>query len=91
MNTLSGGQLAGGNSTTTKAEHDFYATDPQTTKLFLYEFVSKGTSSYLQIYPYELWVIPKQHLLIPVLSNPVKSLASFKDLYKFNNFPSNEY
>ena len=36
--TLSGGQLAGGNSTSKREEHDFYATDPQTVKLFLYEF-----------------------------------------------------
>src|SRR5699024_10535786 len=36
-NTLSGGQLAGGNSTTEREIHDFYATDPQTTKLFLSE------------------------------------------------------
>lgn len=33
--SLSGGQLAGGNSTTEKAENDFYATDPQTVKDFL--------------------------------------------------------
>jgi hypothetical protein len=38
MNKLSGGQLAGGNSTTEKAENDFYATDPETVKLFLDEF-----------------------------------------------------
>lgn len=35
---LSGGQLAGGNSTSKREENDFYATDPQTTRLFLYEF-----------------------------------------------------
>jgi hypothetical protein len=35
MNKLSGGQLAGGNSTTEKAENDFYATPPKTTKEFL--------------------------------------------------------
>lgn len=35
---LSGGQLAGGNSTTQKAEHDFYATDPNTVNIFLDEF-----------------------------------------------------
>ena len=35
---LSGGQLAGGNSTTKREENDFYATAPETTKLFLYEF-----------------------------------------------------
>ena len=40
MSKLSGGQLAGGNSTTTKAEHDFYATDPKTTTIFLNEFLS---------------------------------------------------
>jgi hypothetical protein len=34
-NKLSGGQLAGGNSTTEKAENDFYATDPKTTREFL--------------------------------------------------------
>jgi len=34
-NVLSGGQLAGGNSTTEKAENDFYATDPKTVELFL--------------------------------------------------------
>lgn len=36
--TLSGGQLAGGNSTSKREENDFYATDPQTLKLFLFEF-----------------------------------------------------
>lgn len=36
---LSGGQLAGGNSTSKREEHDFYATDPQTLKLFLAEFL----------------------------------------------------
>lgn len=35
MKTLSGGQLAGGNSKTKKAENDFYATDPNTIKEFL--------------------------------------------------------
>jgi hypothetical protein len=34
-NKLSGGQLAGGNSTTEKAENDFYATPPKTTSEFL--------------------------------------------------------
>lgn len=32
---LSGGQLAGGNSTTKKAENDYYATNPQTVQEFL--------------------------------------------------------
>ena len=36
--TLTGGQLAGGISTSKREDNDFYATDPQTTKLFLYEF-----------------------------------------------------
>lgn len=40
--SLSGGQLAGGNSVTEKADNDFYATDPKTVKAFLdiarYEF-----------------------------------------------------
>jgi len=35
MNKLSGGQLAGGNSTTEKAENDFYSTNPETVRLFL--------------------------------------------------------
>ena len=35
---LSGGQLAGGNSTSKREDNDFYATDPETLKLFLYEF-----------------------------------------------------
>lgn len=35
---LSGGQLAGGNSTTDREENDFYATNPETLKLFLNEF-----------------------------------------------------
>lgn len=35
MKTLSGGQLAGGNSTTEKADNDFYSTDPSTVRLFL--------------------------------------------------------
>lgn len=36
---LSGGQLAGGNSASKREEHDFYATNPETLKLFLYEFL----------------------------------------------------
>lgn len=32
---LSGGQLAGGNSATEKAENDYYATDPKTVRSFL--------------------------------------------------------
>ena len=35
---LSGGQLAGGNSTTKREENDFYATNPETLILFLNEF-----------------------------------------------------
>lgn len=35
MKKLSGGQLAGGNSKTVKAENDYYATNPQTVKMFL--------------------------------------------------------
>ena len=33
--SLSGGQLAGGNSVTEKADNDFYATNPQTVREFL--------------------------------------------------------
>lgn len=40
--SLSGGQLAGGNSTTEKAENDFYATDPRTVELFFDKFISDG-------------------------------------------------
>ena len=36
---LSGGQLACGNSATQRAEHDYYATNPQTTTIFLNEFL----------------------------------------------------
>lgn len=36
-NKLSGGQLAGGNSSTEKADNDFYATDPKTVRIFLDE------------------------------------------------------
>lgn len=35
---LSGGQLAGGNSVSEKADNDYYATDPKTVKLFLDRF-----------------------------------------------------
>ena len=35
---LSGGQLAGGNSASKREENDFYATNPETLKMFLYEF-----------------------------------------------------
>ena len=35
---LSGGQLAGGNSANKREEHDFYATDPQTVRVFKYTF-----------------------------------------------------
>ena len=45
MNKLSGGQLAGGNSATTRVEHDFYATDPETLKMFLYEFWKENYNS----------------------------------------------
>ena len=40
---LSGGQLAGGNSTSKREENDFYATDPQTLKLFLHEFLKDNS------------------------------------------------
>ena len=40
---LSGGQLAGGNSASKREENDFYATDPQTLKLFLYEFLKDNS------------------------------------------------
>lgn len=43
MNKLSGGQLAGGNSTTEREVNDFYATDPQTLKAFLHEFWKDNT------------------------------------------------
>lgn len=43
MKVLSGGQLAGGNSTTEREVNDFYATDPQTLKMFLYEFSKDNT------------------------------------------------
>lgn len=36
--SLSGGQLAGGNSVSEKAENDYYATDPKTVELFLNTF-----------------------------------------------------
>lgn len=38
---LSGGQLVGGNPTNKRQENDFYATDPQTTNLFLNEFLKE--------------------------------------------------
>ncbi len=40
--TLSGGQLAGGNSATEKADNDFYATDPKTVRLFLNKALEDG-------------------------------------------------
>lgn len=39
---LSGGQLAGGNSASQKAENDFYTTDPKTVELFLDRFIADG-------------------------------------------------
>lgn len=36
--SLTGGQLAGGNSTTEKADNDFYSTNPETIKEFMEEF-----------------------------------------------------
>jgi len=42
---LSGGQLAGGNSATEKADNDFYATDPKTTR----EFLNKTSSMFENI------------------------------------------
>ena len=39
---LSGGQLAGGNSTSEKAENDFYATDPKTVDLFMERALNDG-------------------------------------------------
>lgn len=35
---LSGGQLVGGNTISKREENDFYATNPETLKMFLYEF-----------------------------------------------------
>ena len=40
--SLSGGQLAGGNSATKKADNDFYATDPKTVDLFLSAAMKDG-------------------------------------------------
>lgn len=40
--SLSGGQLAGGNSVTQKADNDYYATDPKTVELFLNKAISDG-------------------------------------------------
>ena len=42
MKTLSGAQLAGGNSASKRQEHDFYATAPETTQLFLDRFLEDG-------------------------------------------------
>lgn len=42
MKHLSGGQLAGGNSATEKAENDFYATDPDTVDTFMKRALSDG-------------------------------------------------
>ena len=39
---LSGGQLAGGNSSSEKAENDFYATDPKTVDLFMERALKDG-------------------------------------------------
>lgn len=41
INKLSGGQLAGGNSTSIREANDFYATNPETTKIFLNEFLKE--------------------------------------------------
>jgi hypothetical protein len=40
--TLSGGQLAGGNSTSEREKNDFYATDPETVKIFLNAFLKEN-------------------------------------------------
>ena len=40
--SLSGGQLAGGNSTTEKADNDFYATDPKSVETFLSKAIKDG-------------------------------------------------
>lgn len=39
---LSGGQLAGGNSSSQRQRDDYYATSPDTTKLFLDKFLKDG-------------------------------------------------
>lgn len=46
--SLSGAQLAGGNSVTDKAENDFYATDPKTVDLFMKKALQDGLFSDLQ-------------------------------------------
>ena len=53
---LSGGQLAGGNSSSEKAENDFYATDPKTVDLFMERALKDGL--YYKWYHeegYKLW------------------------------------
>ena len=40
--SLSGGQLAGGNSATKKADNDFYATDPKSVEMFLDRAMKDG-------------------------------------------------
>lgn len=39
---MNGGQLAGGNSTSKKADNDFYTTNPKTVELFLEKFIQDG-------------------------------------------------
>lgn len=39
MTKLNGAQLAGGNSASVREENDFYATNPETVRLFLDEFI----------------------------------------------------
>lgn len=39
---MNGGQLAGGNSTSKKADNDFYTTNPLTVELFLKRFILDG-------------------------------------------------
>jgi hypothetical protein len=50
MKTLSGGQLAGGNSATERADNDFYTTDPQSVKIFLDKYIKDGENLEGSIY-----------------------------------------
>lgn len=53
MKHLSGGQLAGGNSATEKAENDFYATDPDTVDIFMKRALSDNL--FYDMYGQTVW------------------------------------
>lgn len=83
---MNGRQLAGGNSTSKKADNDFYTTNPKTVKLFLEKFIQDGNKLYGDIWECA-WGM--YNAVADFVSNttPFRNTATYKE-NKMNQFCS---